>query len=98
MGNVLFDKRLGCLNDDLPPRVKEFIDAINSMMYSSLPLIILENLQYKLNTPFWKTHAKAWDKIFEVGKFEGTLVPYLLYIVWVFDLFCCNKLNIFKNL
>ena len=67
IGNVMFDQRLGCLEQCMPPRVEAFINAIQTMMASSINLIIYERLHYYLGTPLWKKHKAAWDQIFELG-------------------------------
>ena len=68
VGSILFDRRLGCLEEPVPALVQEFIEAIEVMLASSLHIIIGETLHYKLSSQFWRKHQQAWDKIFEIGE------------------------------
>ena len=74
VGMILFETRMGCLSPSIPSRVQEFIDAIDSMMASSLAIIVGEELHRKYDTRFWRRHKDAWDKIFEIGKWYFSLL------------------------
>ena len=67
VGHIVFDTRMGCLEPQLPPRVQEYINSINTMMTSSIMLIVGEQFHFKIGSPIWRKHKKAWDKIFELG-------------------------------
>lgn len=67
-GTFLFETRLGCLEEPIPVRTQQFIDATQEMLTSSLYLIIGERLHQKLNTRFWRRHRTAWDTMFQIGK------------------------------
>ena len=68
VGAFLFETRLGCLEDQIPARTQQFIDATQEMMSATLYLIVGEKLHKKLNTPFWKKHKVAWDKMFDISE------------------------------
>ena len=68
MGHVLIDKKFGCLSENMPPRMMEFVRAVEDMMYTSHKLMVFASVHQKLNTKSWRTHVAAWDKIIEVGK------------------------------
>ena len=59
---------MGCLDRVIPSRVQTFVDAIISMLTSSLQIIVGEELHKKYNTRFWQRHQAAWDSIFEIGE------------------------------
>lgn len=69
MGHVLIDKEFGCLLKDMPPRMNEFVRAIEDMMYTGHRLMVFANIHKMLNTKDWRTHVAGWDKIIEVGKY-----------------------------
>jgi len=66
-GSFLFETRLGCLDEQVPERTRRFTSALQDMLTSSLYLIVGEQLHQKLNTPFWRRHADAWDRLFAIG-------------------------------
>jgi cytochrome P450 len=69
IGTVLFETRMGCLNDDnLPPIVQQFIDSTAEMMSTSLQVMIGEEIHRKWNTPMWRRHSRAWDTLFGIAK------------------------------
>ena len=68
MGAIVFNTRMGCLEENMPARVQEFINAIDQMMDSSIPIIAFDEWHRRLNSRFWRRHKDAWDKIFEIGK------------------------------
>lgn len=68
MGHVLIDKEFGCLLKDMPPRMNEFVRAIEDMMYTGHRLMVFANIHKMLNTKDWRTHVAGWDKIIEVAK------------------------------
>ena len=67
----MFDQRLGCLQPRMPAEVEHFIESIQTMMASSIKLIIYEKLHYNCGTPIWKKHKAAWDEIFKIGASFG---------------------------
>lgn len=68
LGHVLIDKHFGCLLHDMPPRMNEFVKAIEKMMLTSHRLMVFSNIHKRLNTKDWRTHVAAWDKIIEVAE------------------------------
>ena len=68
VGHIVFDTRMGCLQPQMPARVQEYINGIQSMMTSSIHLIVGEQFHYKVRSPIWWKHSKAWDKIFKIGE------------------------------
>ena len=68
IGTVLFETRLGCLDDVPPSRVQDFISAIDRMMSSSYELIVAPSIHKYMQSKSWKRHMDAWDMIFDIGK------------------------------
>lgn len=66
---MLVDEHFGCLKDDMPQKMTNFVSAIEKMMYTSHQLMVFANVHKKLNTRIWRTHVESWDTIVEVGKF-----------------------------
>jgi len=66
-GTFLWEARLGCLEATIPRRTQEFIDATQAMMSSSVYLIIGDKWHQRLNTPVWRKHKDAWDKMFQIS-------------------------------
>ncbi|XP_071958024.1 cytochrome P450 27C1-like [Antedon mediterranea] len=64
---VLFDVRLGCLQDPIPSEVQQFIDAIDNMLTSLPPLLIMSRWHISLNTKPWKKQVESWDTIWKTG-------------------------------
>ena len=64
IGTVLFETRLGCVDEEMPADVQGFIDAIGDMFYSLLPSMLFYEKQKKLGSPYVKRHFAAWDTIF----------------------------------
>lgn len=68
MGHVLVDKEFGCLRKEMPPRMNEFVKAIEDMMYTGHRLMVFANVHKMLNTKDWRMHVAGWDKVIEVAK------------------------------
>lgn len=65
IGTVLFETRLGCLDDPMPPQVQGFINAIGEMFFTLLPALVFFDFQKKIGSPYVKRHYASWDKIFD---------------------------------
>ncbi|XP_071958333.1 cytochrome P450 27C1-like [Antedon mediterranea] len=65
---VLFDVRLGCLQDPIPSDVQTFINAINDMFCSLAPLFLLPlRWHISLNTKSWRKQVESWDTIWNTA-------------------------------
>lgn len=64
---VILDKKLGCLENDVEPRIADFIDAIGNMFLTGHQLMVFADVHKKLNTKPWRTHVKSWDTIYSVA-------------------------------
>ena len=79
IGQVLVDKRCGCLLQDMPDDMNRFVRSIEDMMYTSHQLMVFSNVHKKVNTKIWRKHVSSWDNIIETGKvlfsFTFTIIP-----------------------
>lgn len=68
---LLFESRIGCLQDPMPPESQGFINAVDRMFQSGQIMFLTSPeffRKYKLKP--WRDHEKAWDYIFNFGKFR----------------------------
>nr|QFF91472.1 25-hydroxyvitamin D-1 alpha hydroxylase 2 isoform 1 [Potamotrygon motoro]QFF91473.1 25-hydroxyvitamin D-1 alpha hydroxylase 2 isoform 2 [Potamotrygon motoro] len=64
---ILFETRMGCLEETIPEETQKFIAAVFEMFYTSsiLPLLPKAMWQY---IPIWKRFIAAWDYIFYISE------------------------------
>lgn len=67
---ILFETRLGCLQEDVPEDIVHFINAINNMFTLS-ELVILLPRWSRTFLPLWKRFFQAWDDLSGVGNGDG---------------------------
>jgi len=65
IGTVLFETRLGCLDDPIPAQVQEFINSIAEMFFTLMPALVFYEFQKKIGSPYVKRHFASWDTIFD---------------------------------
>lgn len=63
---ILFETRLGCLQEDVPEKIVHFIDAIANMFMLS-ELVVLLPKWSRTFLPLWKRFVQAWDDLSGVG-------------------------------
>lgn len=69
IADVLFDKRFGCLEQEINEEVQEFIDAIGLFLNSVLSLSLLPVAFYKIyETRQYKYFVNAFDKIYKFAE------------------------------
>lgn len=59
---ILFETRLGCLQEDVPEDIMQFINAINNMFTLS-ELVVLLPRWSRTFLPLWKRFFQAWDDL-----------------------------------
>ncbi|XP_058508335.1 sterol 26-hydroxylase, mitochondrial isoform X2 [Solea solea] len=64
---VLFETRLGCLEEDIPKDTQKFIAGVNDMLSLSQILVIFPRWSYNI-LPFWKRFVRAWDDLHGVAE------------------------------
>ncbi|KAF7641937.1 hypothetical protein LDENG_00268020 [Lucifuga dentata] len=67
ISTIVFETRLGCLQEEIPKEVLCFIAAINNMQTLSELVIIFPHWSRAI-LPFWKRFVQAWDEIYSVAK------------------------------
>lgn len=79
---VLYETRMGSLEESIPQLTQEFIDAVVTMQESSFPILVGHKIHHKLNTPFWQRHATAWDTLFTQGWFFAQVQSVQHFVAW----------------
>ncbi|XP_064630613.1 cytochrome P450 27C1-like [Lineus longissimus] len=64
---VLFEKRFGCLEEKVNAQSQRFIDSIEKMFLTSMPLYNMLRLHKMFNTKTYRNHNDAWNGIFEIA-------------------------------
>ncbi|KAG7503050.1 hypothetical protein JOB18_031093 [Solea senegalensis] len=64
---VLFETRLGCLEEDIPKDTHKFIAGVNDMLFLSQILVLFPRWSYNI-LPFWKRFVRAWDDLYGVAE------------------------------
>ncbi|KAM8873168.1 sterol 26-hydroxylase, mitochondrial [Synchiropus picturatus] len=67
---ILFESRLGCLQEEIPRETLRFIAAVNDMLKMSEVVVIFPHWTRSI-LPFWRRFIQAWDVLFEIA---GTLI------------------------
>ncbi|XP_074644453.1 1,25-dihydroxyvitamin D(3) 24-hydroxylase, mitochondrial-like [Tubulanus polymorphus] len=68
VGTVMFETRLGCLEDQRPQIATDFVQSVRKILAPNKLLFVNPGLARKLGLRCWKEHEAAWDKIYEIGK------------------------------
>ncbi|XP_063789963.1 sterol 26-hydroxylase, mitochondrial-like [Pseudophryne corroboree] len=63
---ILFETRIGCLEKNIPPETKKFIDSIGAMLKYSVFVSILPAWTNNI-LPYYNLYIKYWDNIFAFG-------------------------------
>ncbi|XP_060785673.1 sterol 26-hydroxylase, mitochondrial isoform X2 [Neoarius graeffei] len=64
--SVVFETRMGCLNEVIPEETQKFIFSVGEMFRLS-PIIVLFPKSIWPYTPFWKHFVAVWDHLFKVA-------------------------------
>ncbi|XP_061579060.1 sterol 26-hydroxylase, mitochondrial [Cololabis saira] len=65
--SVLFETRMGCMNDVVPEETQKFIFSVGEMFRLS-PIIVLFPQFLWPYLPFWKQFVATWDHLFKVAE------------------------------
>ncbi|KAM3585748.1 uncharacterized protein V6R79_026130 [Siganus canaliculatus] len=63
---ILFETRLGCLQDHIPPETQRFIGAVGDMLLLSQTVPLLPRWSRRL-LPLWSRFVSAWDDLHHVA-------------------------------
>ncbi|XP_048734358.2 1,25-dihydroxyvitamin D(3) 24-hydroxylase, mitochondrial-like [Ostrea edulis] len=64
---IILEKNVGCLENEIEPRIADFIEAVGNMFLTGHELMVFPEVHKKLNTKPWRVHVQAWDTIFSVA-------------------------------
>ncbi|XP_038571169.1 cytochrome P450 27C1 [Micropterus salmoides] len=67
ISSILFETRMGCLQEEIPQDTLRFITAVNDMLTLSETVVLFPRWSRGL-LPFWKRFVQAWDDLFNVAK------------------------------
>ncbi|XP_040887911.1 sterol 26-hydroxylase, mitochondrial [Toxotes jaculatrix] len=67
ISSILFETRLGCLQEEIPQDTLRFIAAVNNMLTLSDMVVLFPRWSRSI-LPFWKRFVQAWDDLFDVAK------------------------------
>ncbi|XP_066297904.1 cholesterol side-chain cleavage enzyme, mitochondrial-like [Branchiostoma lanceolatum] len=66
---ILFNERMGLLQDDIPDDARDFIDSMHNVLTTANDVMIPDaGLQKLFNTKSWQKHQKAWSTVFQIGE------------------------------
>ncbi|XP_060786560.1 sterol 26-hydroxylase, mitochondrial-like [Neoarius graeffei] len=63
ISSILFETRIGCLEDKIPAETQNFIDAI-AQMFTYIMAVSLLPKWTRNYLPFWRRYISGWDGIF----------------------------------
>ncbi|TRY74211.1 hypothetical protein DNTS_002856 [Danionella cerebrum] len=67
ISSILFETRLGCLQEEIPKDTLRFIAAVNDMLALSESVLFFPRWTRHI-FPFWKQFVKAWDDLYDVAR------------------------------
>ncbi|KAB5584559.1 hypothetical protein PHYPO_G00108960 [Pangasianodon hypophthalmus] len=67
ISSILFETRLGCLQEEIPTETLRFIAAANNMLTLSETVLFFPQWTRKI-LPFWKQFILAWDDLYDVAR------------------------------
>ena len=69
VADIVFDRRFGCLEENMNPEAQEFISSIGTMLANIVPAILLPVALHKVyETQTYKTFADAFDKMYDYAE------------------------------
>nr|XP_057907693.1 sterol 26-hydroxylase, mitochondrial [Doryrhamphus excisus] len=67
ISSILFETRLGCLQEDIPQDTLRFITAVNDMLTLSETVVVFPRWTRRV-LPFWKRFVQAWDDLYGTAR------------------------------
>ncbi|XP_044073940.1 sterol 26-hydroxylase, mitochondrial [Siniperca chuatsi] len=67
IASILFETRLGCLEEKIPAGTQDFINAIAQMFSNSLAVVLMPMWSRSL-LPYWGRYIAGWEGIFSFAK------------------------------
>ncbi|XP_034721008.1 sterol 26-hydroxylase, mitochondrial [Etheostoma cragini] len=67
ISSILFETRLGCLQEEIPGDTLRFIAAVNTMLTTSDTVLLLPRWSRRV-LPVWRRFVQAWDDLYDVAQ------------------------------
>ncbi|XP_041821799.1 sterol 26-hydroxylase, mitochondrial [Chelmon rostratus] len=67
ISSILFETRLGCLQEEIPKDTLRFIAATDDMLTLSDTVLLFPQWSRRI-LPFWKRFLQAWDDLYDVAQ------------------------------
>ncbi|XP_076579207.1 sterol 26-hydroxylase, mitochondrial [Chaetodon auriga] len=67
ISSILFETRLGCLQEEIPKDTLRFIGATNDMLTLSETVFLFPHWSRSI-LPFWNRFVQAWDDLYDVAR------------------------------
>uniref|UniRef100_UPI003AAC10C6 sterol 26-hydroxylase, mitochondrial n=1 Tax=Centroberyx gerrardi TaxID=166262 RepID=UPI003AAC10C6 len=67
ISSILFETRLGCLQEEIPKDTLRFISAVSEMMTLSETVLVFPRWSRGI-LPFWRRFVQAWDDLYDVAQ------------------------------
>ncbi|XP_064167785.1 sterol 26-hydroxylase, mitochondrial isoform X1 [Anguilla rostrata] len=67
ISSILFETRLGCLEDQIPADTQRFIAAVGAMLTLSETVLFFPRWTRRV-LPFWANFVQAWDDLYSVAQ------------------------------
>ncbi|XP_072570996.1 sterol 26-hydroxylase, mitochondrial isoform X1 [Paramormyrops kingsleyae] len=67
ISSILFETRLGCLQEDIPQDTQRFIAAVGEMLALSETVLFFPRWTRRF-LPYWARFVQAWDDLYDVAR------------------------------
>lgn len=67
VSSVLFESRIGCLDETVPEETERFIQSINTMFVMTLLTMAMPRWMHQLFPKPWNVFCQCWDYMFDFG-------------------------------
>ncbi|CAG11755.1 unnamed protein product [Tetraodon nigroviridis] len=68
VSSVLFESRIGCLDETVPEETERFIQSINTMFVMTLLTMAMPRWMHQLFPKPWNVFCQCWDYMFDFAK------------------------------
>lgn len=68
ISSVLFESRIGCLDEVVPEETERFIQCINTMFVMTLLTMAMPSWLHQLFPKPWNVFCQCWDYMFDFGR------------------------------
>lgn len=88
ISSVLFESRIGCLNEVVPEETERFIQCINTMFVMTLLTMAMPSWMHQLFPKPWNIFCQCWDYMFEFGRSLLSLLTVMnVYIYCIYAVY-----------